>query len=785
MTTVNPTEYVRSGFALVPFPRGLKGPEGPAAVGWNLRENCITTEEQAARLNGGSIGLAHAYCMPTPTGVLDVDKFDAAAAWLDANGCDLSALLMDTSAVQIRSGRPGRAKALYRLPEVLASLVIKDEDGTTALEFRCASAGGLTVQDVLPPSIHPTTGKPYEWIGDWRSIPDIPAPLLGLWRSHGKPHGARRDDIHIVGRSAQAAASGRAKLHIDMLRLARECPREAGRGVDRSGLLWKIINHMVSRGATDVEIVSVLTDPALGVSAKALAKGNPAAWICGQIAKARAGGPLAGAECNEPPNGPDGNCEAPAAEGSAQASRENEPPEDGPSLGDDGYFEALEEELRKTGSPQITEDSLAVAFVDAHGHELRFDHDTDRWFVWGGVRWRMDGTDLAFDLVRHLVRTRNTERVERLARAKLYAAVERICRADRICAVTHELWDRDPWLLNTPGGTFDLRTGAVRTHDPRDYITKCTAVAPESRTAPTFERFLRDITCGDTGLAEYLQRALGACLSGAIADHWLMFWYGAGRNGKNTLGDLVLEVLGDYAKLVPTQTLMADPHGNRHPTEIANLRGLRLAISSEVAEGEHWHETRLKELTGDAVLSGRFMRQDFFTFARTHKHVIFGNHRPLLRIVDPAIAARLHLVPFNAHFDLDAGTCDPDMPAKLRAEAGAVLQWLIDGHEKWREAGTLYRCTAVQEATQEYLCTQATMELWIAERCAEVPDDGRSGRAWLKASELYRDYVQWKTDRGEHALSQTRWGEQMSQLFRKITADGVRYVGLLFASRSV
>jgi phage/plasmid-associated DNA primase len=37
----------------------------------------------------------------------------------------------------------------------------------------------------------------------------------------------------------------------------------------------------------------------------------------------------------------------------------------------------------------------------------------------------------------------------------------------------------------------------------------------------------------------------------------------------------------------------------------------------------------------------------------------------MLRIVDPAFARRLHIVPFDATFSVEDATVDPTMPAKL------------------------------------------------------------------------------------------------------------------------
>ena len=183
-------DYVAHGMALVAISKGKKG---PATKGWNEAANAITDQERAGELSG-NIGIAHAYCLPTPTMALDLDDMERASAWLAARGIDVVELLDAEYAVQIVSGRIGRAKLLYRLPSGLGpieSLTIKqvvnvdgEENQITVLEFRCGTADGLTVQDVLPPSMHPDTGMPYCWggKGDWRSIPEIPAVLLAAWQ---------------------------------------------------------------------------------------------------------------------------------------------------------------------------------------------------------------------------------------------------------------------------------------------------------------------------------------------------------------------------------------------------------------------------------------------------------------------------------------------------------------------------------------------------------------------------------------------------------------------------
>jgi predicted P-loop ATPase len=168
-------EYCHNGWHLVPIPAGRKGPVG---AGWNRREMCVVDPEVAGWLDG-NIGLAHAY---SGTCAIDIDDLPRSVAWLAEKGIDLPALLDAPEAVRIES-RPGRAKLIYRVQKPLPSFKLP-----CGLELRCAASSGLTVQDVLPPSIHPDTCKPYEWRygrpdGHWSKLAPLPPQLLLLWQS--------------------------------------------------------------------------------------------------------------------------------------------------------------------------------------------------------------------------------------------------------------------------------------------------------------------------------------------------------------------------------------------------------------------------------------------------------------------------------------------------------------------------------------------------------------------------------------------------------------------------
>ena len=268
----------------------------------------------------------------------------------------------------------------------------------------------------------------------------------------------------------------------------------------------------------------------------------------------------------------------------------------------------------------LTEDGVALAFTVKHKNVLRYCHHTGAWFEWNGSIWRREETKLAFSWARltcrEIARTADKHKAT-LARAATAAAVERFAQSDRAFAVTSEIWDTDPWLLGTPGGTIDLRTGMQQPTRPQDYITKATAVVPgEQRECPAWLAFVRQATGGEKAFARFLQQWCGYCLTGITQEHALLFVYGPGGNGKSVFLNTVSGILGDYCRTAPMDTFTA-AHGDRHPTDLAMLRGARLVTATETEEGRAWAEARIKQMTGGDPITARFMRQDFFTFCRS------------------------------------------------------------------------------------------------------------------------------------------------------------------------
>jgi putative DNA primase/helicase len=426
-------------------------------------------------------------------------------------------------------------------------------------------------------------------------------------------------------------------------------------------------------------------------------------------------------------------------------------------------------------APLFSEEAMALEFAARHANDLRYVSRWGQWLIWDGSCWHADETRKVFSLARSLCRENaaklnkgNTRRT--IASAKTRAAIVNLAGEDRRLAATIDQWDADRWLLNTPGGVVDLRTGKLRPHRPEDYMTKITAFTP-SGNCPKWKAFIAKVTGGETELTSFLQRICGYALTGSIEEHALVFLYGKGQNGKSVFLLVISGVLGGYHRQAPIE-MFTESKTDRHPTELAALMGARLVTAVEPEQGRRWSETRIKQLTGGDEISARFMRQDFFDYAPQFKLFIAGNHKPGLRSVDKAISRRMNIVPFTVTIS-DKEKVKDLADILLADEGPGILQWAIDGCLDWQKKG-LAPPAAVTDATASYLKTENVLQSWLDERCV------RDGTAATLSSLLFEDWKRWTERRNEFAGSNKAFAQLLEgQNFEKSHGrEGERWIGL-------
>jgi putative DNA primase/helicase len=268
-------------------------------------------------------------------------------------------------------------------------------------------------------------------------------------------------------------------------------------------------------------------------------------------------------------------------------------------------------------------------------------------------------------------------------------------------SVSPDDFDGDPYLFAVANGVVDVRTQEHRPARPSDLLKAQAPVKYDaSARCPVWERTLLRLL-PDAEVRDFLQRFIGSCLTGIAQDKAIVWIVGEGDSGKTTVVETLQALLGlDYAKTVGKRTILRSKSGNDNSAnDLAQLKGLRLAIVSELNEGEFLDEARVKALTGRNPVMGRYLYNEPFVFTPTNKILLETNHMPVVRDVDSAIWNRVKIVPFGVV--LAKSEQDGKLPDRLRLELSGILNWTLDGARKWLEDG-LGSPDAVSLAVQRY-----------------------------------------------------------------------------------
>ncbi|MFN9421523.1 MAG: phage/plasmid primase, P4 family [Pirellula sp.] len=419
-----------------------------------------------------------------------------------------------------------------------------------------------------------------------------------------------------------------------------------------------------------------------------------------------------------------------------------------------------------------TENAMAVEFTDGNQAKLRYVPSWKKWLAWDGKRWKVDidqsrTTRLARRLVRNYwdrllaiqLEKQQKEWADFCRWANRKTTIENVvslARCDARTTIDHDLLNQNTYFLNLQNGTLDLSTWEFRDHRQTDSITQIANVAYDPKAqCPKWRAFIDLIFGSDDEAKRYIQALLGYSCSGDVGEHILPICYGSGANGKSTLWNAIVELLGDYAMLAPSKLLLGTT--NEHDTVIASLYQRRLVAISEPDEGSKLREARVKELTGDEQITARRMREDYWSFRRTHKFWLSTNHLPQINGTDEGIWRRIKLIPFRV--DLRKVTEPiPDYHKLLvREEGPGILNWLLDGFKDWRANGFIEPQSVINE-TQSYRGSSDELGRFISDCCDVSPELVAS------SSELFEAYRNWGGQQ-----SQTRFSTSMQSRFNCAT----------------
>lgn len=339
--------------------------------------------------------------------------------------------------------------------------------------------------------------------------------------------------------------------------------------------------------------------------------------------------------------------------------------------------------------------------------------------------------------------------------------------------------DANPFLLNTPDYTVDLRKGmgGKQPHCAEDFITKCTSVVPGEEGADLWHAALKTFFCEDTDLEAYVQQIVGLAIIGRVYVEALIIAHGDGRNGKSTFWNVLSRVLGSYSGNISADALTVGCKRNIKP-EMAETKGKRLLIAAELEEGMRLNTSLVKQFCSTDEIFAEKKYKDPFAFTPSHTLVLYTNHLPKVGANDPGTWRRLIVVPFNAK--IEGGGDIKNYADYLYDNAGpAILAWMIEGAQQVIAAGFhITQPDCVRKATALYRENSDWLEHFLNE-CCEIGDSYSE-----KSGDLYSEYRSFCLRTGEYARSTADFyaAVDFAGFERKHTKKGRMVIGLRLKS---
>jgi len=408
----------------------------------------------------------------------------------------------------------------------------------------------------------------------------------------------------------------------------------------------------------------------------------------------------------------------------------------------------------------------AECLVQLSGDDLRYCHTREKWLTWDGSRWAVDDDGTAQRAMIAVVRARfrACEAIDDHDQRKKAAAWCIGCEssskiesglkvAGNLSALTTKIdhYDRDPFTAAAIGATLDLRTVVHRAVRREDFLTMRLGAAydPEA-TCPRFVQFMDEVFAGDKELIAFLQRAIGYSLTGDTREQVMFLCHGLGMNGKSVLLNILSKLLGDYAANASFETFDANRR-NESSNDLAMLRGKRLVTVIETEENRRLAEARVKSVTGQDLITCRFLYGEYFSYRPTYKIWLAMNHLPVIRGTDKGIWRRIRLIPFTQDFEQRQ---DKTLEAALEAALDGILQWALKGLRQWWQRG-LDTPAIVTKATDKYRAESDQIGRWLNDNCVTVSNVS------VAVAKAYQNYKAWCEASGEQPMTQNKLGRTL------------------------
>ena len=301
-------------------------------------------------------------------------------------------------------------------------------------------------------------------------------------------------------------------------------------------------------------------------------------------------------------------------------------------------------------------------------------------------------------------------------------------------------FNSDESIINFQNGILDIYTDALMPHDPKYLSTiqiPCDYV-PGLRfsSAPTFKKFLDDLTCNPKDLVTLLE-SIGLIISNVIGSRFkkLLVLKGPGNTGKSVLREFVTYLVGDKN----SQSIDIKKLHSRFG--VSEIYGKRLAGSGDLAFSRLDEIDKIKELTGGDNINVEAKYKQGFQFKYRGLLWYNCNELPLFG-GDKGKHVYERFIIISCDKPVPEEERDSDLLNKLKEEKEAVISLAVKFLQSAIKKG--YKFTESEKVIanrEEYITANNSLIAFVNECCDICKHKTPTG-------DFNRKYQQWCSDNG-------------------------------------
>jgi putative DNA primase/helicase len=424
-----------------------------------------------------------------------------------------------------------------------------------------------------------------------------------------------------------------------------------------------------------------------------------------------------------------------------------------------------------------TERGQSLYFADLYRDTVQYSHRANSWYCFQDHWWVKDDGGK----IKHLIETSIDHRsakigslpeeqkegerkfIGRCGYHSTLRGIFEIAKNNPVIGRSQIEWEPDPGLFGVENGVVDLRTGELLPGTPEQMIYSHSLVPynPAAQ-APRWERFIQEIFDGDQETIRFVHKALGLSLTGLTKEQVFFLCYGNGSNGKSTLLQTVLNVIGkDYGMSARIESFIRKgPSGSSSiPNDIMEMKGKRYVVTTEPSSTVLLDEARLKSLTGGDSTRARLLNKNEEEFTPVPKIWISFNRRPDIRDDTDGFWRRVRFIEFRAKFDGDKR--DRNIQETLATEHEGILAWLVRGAIHYYQDG-LEAPAKMLAASKEYR-SESDMFAQFIEVALRPAEPGE----FLSRKDVKTAYREWRYREGDNDVRP--W--ELRELDKRLVAD--------------